>query len=293
VILCVDPDEDARETARTALSDGGFGTRGCGSLAEAVAILDDEAVVDCVVTEYDLGDATGLDLIERVRETHPDTACVLFTDTPLDDIDTAAFGGVIAEYLRKGGADARDELVGIVEHSLSFLSQTSYPLPDAEGARLAALERYTAEPAALSASLDRLTELAAATFGVEQSFVGLVDAHHERFLSCHGIDLDTAAREDTACTYAILDEDVTVIEDVQNDPRFDGNSALRAAGVRFYAGAPIVTDDGQAIGSFCLMHDEPRSFDAEAARRLELFAAETMSQLELHRRLGERAEVDV
>jgi CheY-like chemotaxis protein len=291
VILCVDPDEDARETTRAALADAGFGARACGSAAEAVSALD-EGPVDCLVTEYDLGEATGLELVERVRERSPDTACVLFTDTPLDDVDTAAFGGVIAEYLRKDVPDAREELVGVVEHSLSFLSQTSYPLPDDEGARLAALERYTTEPAALSGALDRLTELAAALFGVDQSFVGLVDAHHERFVSCHGVELDVAPREDTVCTYAILDEDVTVVEDTREDPRFGDNDAIEAAGVRFYAGAPVVTDDGQAIGSFCLMDDEPRSFDAEEARLLAMFAEEAMDQLDLHRRLDETVEAE-
>lgn len=285
MILCVDPDDDDRAAARAALADAGFDTLGCGSLGAARDAFDDTAV-DCVVTEYDLDDGTGLDLVAEVRSVSPDTACVLFTDVPLDDVDTASFGGAVAEYLRKGTGDARAELAALVDHSLSFLSQTAYPLPEDEGARIAALGRYADDPAGLDAALDRLTALAAGLFEVDTAFVGLVDAHHEDYLSCHGADYDTAPREDTICTYAILDDEVTVIEDVADDPRFD-REKLVAADIAFYAGAPITTDDGQAIGSFCLVDDEPRSFSAVEAEHLRLFAAEAMDQLELRRRLAD------
>jgi GAF domain-containing protein len=284
VILCVDPDDAARADTRAALDDAGFETRGAASVADARATLGD-AVADCLVTEYDLPDGTGLDLVQSVRETSPDTACVLFTDTPLDEVDTAAFGGAVAEYLRKGAPGATGELVALVEHSLTFLSQTSYPLPADEGARLAALERYTAEPEALNGALDRLTALAAGLFGVDQAFVGLVDAHHERFVSCHGADYDDVPRENTICTHAILDSEVTVFEDVRDDPRFATNDVVADADIGFYAGAPLVTDDGQAIGTFCLIDDEPREFGAEERRHLAMLADEAMDQLELRRRL--------
>jgi GAF domain-containing protein len=289
VILCVDPDETDRAATRAALADAGFDTLGRESLAAARDAFDG-ATVDCLVTEYDLGDGTGLDLVREVRSVSPDTACVLFTDVSLDDVDTAAFGGAVAEYLRKDAPDARTELAALVDHSLSFLSQTAYPLPADEGARLAALGRYADDPTGLDEALDRLTTLAAGAFGVDGAFVGLVDAHHERYVSCHGASLDTAPREDTICTYAILDEGVTVVEDVPADPRFETNGFVADAGIGFYAGAPLLTDDGQAIGTFCLVDGEPRSLDGDATNRLRLFADEAMDQLELRRRLGDAGE---
>ena len=289
MILCVDPDDADRTATREALADAGFDTLACGSLAAARDALDDTGV-DCLVTEYDLGDGTGLDLVREVRTVSPDTACVLFTDVPLDEVDTASFGDAVAEYLRKGGDDAHAELAALVDHSLTFLSQTSYPLPADEGARLAALGRYADDPAGLEAALDRLTALAADLFGVESAFVGLVDAHHEEFLSCHGAAFETTPREDTICTYAILDDDVTVIEDVADDPRF-GPDAGDSAAIGFYAGAPLTTTDGQAIGTFCLVDDEPRAFSAAEAEDLRLFAAEAMDQLELRHRLADAEEV--
>ncbi len=274
VLLCVDPDDGARARTAAALADAGFETHETASVRGAQAALDDaDAPPECVVTEYDLPDGTGLDLVCTVREEAPDAACILFTSTPLDDVDTAAFGDAVAEYLRKDAPNARDELAALVEHSLTFLSQTSYPLPTDEDVRLTAL--------------DRLTTLAGSLFDVDSALVGLVDAHHERFLSCHGPQLENMPRENSVCTYAILDEEVTVVEQISEDPRFASNELLDGLDLEFYAGASLVTDDGQAIGSFCLMDDEPRSFSAAARDELLLFADEAMDQLELRRRIRE------
>jgi GAF domain-containing protein len=212
---------------------------------------------------------------------------VLYTDAGVGEMDTEAFGEVIAEYVRKDGPGSADRLVEIVEHSLAFRSQTAYPLPDDEDARLATLSRYATDPAALSASLDRLTELAAAQFGVDSAAVGLIDSHEERFLSCYGADFDSLEREDTICTYAILEEGATVVEDTTADPRFSDNETLEAAEIQFYAGAPLTAPDGRAIGTFCLQDDEPREFGERDRELVSLFADQTMDQLELRRRLRE------
>lgn len=282
-LLCVDPDDDERAETVATLEDAGFTVEAAASLDEARAALDGS--VECLVTEHDLGDDTGLTLIERARETVPDVACVLYTHHTPDEIDTVALGDAVAEYLRKG-PDSADRLAEIVGFSVANSAQTAYPLPDDEDARLAALERFAADPGALESSFDRLTAIAMALFGVDSAAVGLVDAHQERFVGCAGIDLDTLDREDTVCTYAILDEGVTVIEDLSDDPRFADNEAIAAAGIRFYAGAPVSTPDGSKVGTFCLYDDEPRSLSDDDRASLELLAAETADRLVLQARLG-------
>lgn len=289
MILCVDPDADALAATRDALADAGYETATAGTAAEAYDALEatDSATLDALVTEYELPDGTGLELVRTVRERAPDTTCILFTSTPVTDVDTAAFGDVIADYVAKDDPGSRAELRDVLEHALAFQCQTAYPLPEDEDARLAALERYALDPDALGDSLDRLGELATALFDVEAAAIGLVDAHEQRFLACHGIAFDPIEREETVCTYALLDEDVTVIEDVREDPRFEANEGLRAAGIAFYASASLVTPDGQAIGTFCVYDDEPRSFGERERELLTLLADEAMEQLELRR---ERAE---
>jgi len=285
MILCVDPDAAARERTVVALADAGFDVEHAGSLADARDVLADGASLDCLVTEYDLGDGTGLELAEDVRGHSPDAACVLFTTTSLDDVDTGTFGALVAEYVAKQGED-RGELLGLVEHALAFRSQTAYPLPDDEGARVAALEQYATDPAELGESLDRLTVIATELFDATAAAVGIIDAHSQEFLSCHGIAFEPMAREDTTCTYAILDADVTVVEDVWEDPRFADNEALDAAGVRFYASAPLVTPDDQAIGTFCIYDDEPRAFADRDRELLSMLGEEAMQQLTLRSRVS-------
>jgi GAF domain-containing protein len=286
MILCVDPDAAALEATATALENADLETRTAGSLAAAEEAIAATDTVDCVVTEYDLPDGTGLDLLRTVRERAPDAACVLFTTRPVERIDTAAFGDLVAEYLPKDEPEARDRLVELVGQSLAFRNQTSYPLPDDEEARLAALDRYATDPEALGDSIDRLTELARALFDTEAAAVGLIGAHEERFIACRGVSLNRVPREDTVCTYAILDDQVTVIEDVRDDPRFEDNEKLTQVGIRFYASAPLVTPAGRTIGSFCLFDAMPRQFESRDRELLGLLADEAMDQLELRRRLA-------
>lgn len=288
MILCIDPDDQDRERTDEALTAAGFETRTVASAAAAREALAADPAVDCVVTEQALPDGTGLELVREVRETAPDAACILFTDRPVGQLDTAAFGAIVAEYCSKDHPDAWDELVRIVEHSVAFRSQTAYPLPENETARVAALEQYATDPDALGSSFDRLTEMAAELFDIDAAAVGLVDAHEERFFACHGVSFDPIPREKTVCTYAILDDDVTVIEDVRDDPRFEGNEVLTAADIRFYASAPLLTSDGEAIGAFCLFDDAPRGFSDRDRRLLSMLAREAMDQLDLRRRLRER-----
>jgi GAF domain-containing protein len=278
-VLCVDPDAGGRSETVDALEAAGFAVRGADSVATARAALDGD--VACVVTEYDLPDGTGLDLIEHAREVTPDAACVLYTAVDPGEIDTVTLGDVVAEFQPKGDPG---RLVDLVEFSVSTRTQTAYPLPENEDARLAALERFAADPEVLSESFARHTRIAAELFDVRYAAVGLVDAHHENFLACYGIDLDSVDREDTVCTYAIVDDEVTVIEDLAEDPRFDGNEALDAVGFRFYAGAPLSTPGGN-VGTFCLYDDEPGTLSDHERSLLEDFATLVTDELLLRGRL--------
>jgi CheY-like chemotaxis protein len=289
-VFCIDPDDESRRATRDALRRAGFDVSAFATAADARAALE-ETPVDCVVAEYDLPDSTGIELLDAVRAHTPDAACVLFTDAPLADVDTDAFGDTVVEYLPKGPG-AHERLPDMVRHSVGFRSQTAYPLPDDEDGRLAALDRYIGDSNEVSATVDRLSQIAIDLFDVRSAAIGFVDAHHEDFLACYGTGPDSLAREDTVCTYSILDSGVTVIEDVRDDPRFADNERLVEADIRFYAGAPIVTPDGYAIGVFCLHDAEPRSFSERETELLSMLAEETMEILELRRQVRAATGVD-
>lgn len=290
MIVCIDPVEGDREKTRNALSEAGFDIRGGGSLADARELLEmaDTATIDCLVTEYDLPDGTGVDVVEAAREVDPDVTCVLFTD---DAVDPGVFEETIAEYLAKDLPDAHDHLVSLVQESPTRHNQTAYPLPDAEADRLEALGQYALSSEASDTSLDRLTELAQLAFDVSSAAVGIIDAHNERFLACYGASFGALDREETVCTYTILDGGATVVEDLNEDPRFSGNETLIEAGVRFYAGEPLVTEEGYPIGTLCLQDDQPRSFSERERRMLSLLADEVVDRIELQHRIEDREAI--
>jgi GAF domain-containing protein len=276
--------DDARTATAEALSEAGLDVREAASLDEATETLATTAV-DCVVTAYDLPDGTGLELFATVRETAPDTPCILFTGVATSEIDTTAFEGLVAEYLPSGTPNAHERLRELIDELVTRRSQVGYPLPDDEDARLAALERYDVEDAATQAALDRLTELAAHYIDVDKVFVGVLGEHEERFFSCQGADLDPLERENTMCTHAILEPDVMVVEDTHDDPRFEHNDALDRLNIRSYVGAPLHGPDGAALGSFCLTDDEPRAFTDDEIGCIRLLADEAAEQLDLRRKL--------
>lgn len=282
-VLCVDPNTADRNAARVTLENAGCTVRGVESYEEAVDVLDGWAPVDGVITEYDVSGGTGFEVIEHAREASPDAACALYTDVDFAEMDTEAFGDVLAEYVPKESGP--EGLVDFIEFSAVTRTQTSYPLPDDEEARIEALEPYAENPEAFSDSIDRLTEIARELFDIDAAAVGLVDAHEERFISCRGRSLERLDREDSVCTYALLDHDVTVIEDVQSDPRFEDVESLVDAEISFYAGAPLVTSNGHAIGMFCLFDDEPQSFSERDRELFSLLAEEAVAGMELQRRV--------
>ncbi|WP_135366400.1 GAF domain-containing protein [Halosimplex halophilum] len=285
-VLCVDADGDERGETRDALVDAGIDVVEAGSVAEASDSLAAHRV-DCVVTAYDLPDGTGLDVAARVRETAPDTPCILFTDASPDRITTADHADVVVEYLPRDMPDARESLVRLVGNVVEQRSQVGYPLPTDEDERLAALAQYDRPGMAAADTFDRLTTLARSHVGVDVAFVGLVDAHEERFLACAGASWETLTREDSICTHTILEDDLFVVEDTHEDDRFADNDRLDELDIRAYAGVPLETPRGATVGAFCLTHDEPRTFSADELADLRLFADEAMEQLELRRQLND------
>ncbi|MFB6282220.1 MAG: GAF domain-containing protein [Haloferacaceae archaeon] len=280
-VLCVDADADERAATAAALREAGFAATAAGSLADARPALD--ADLDCVVTEATLPDGTGPELVADARAANRDVAGILFTDAEYGEVDTGE--GEVVEVVYKDRPDARERLVRAVEATLAGRTQADYPLPDDEDERLAALATYDLDDPGTRRALDRLTALAVERFGIEMASVNVIAEDEQRLLSCEGIDLDDRPRGASVCTFTILDDGVTVVEDLRADPRFENVTELHGA-FRAYAGAPVRTPAGHAIGTFCVYDDEPRSFTPAELADLERFAAEVAEQFELRRRLA-------
>lgn len=284
MILHVDPNEDSRSNVRESLRQEGHAVRSVGSYDDAIDAIGAERF-EQLITEYELGEETGLELAMMARKANPDTTAVLYTEAPVAAIDSVGFEDVVVEYVDRTEEAALDLLLDVVGFESENGSQVSYPRPSNEAERLTALAEYPTRTEELQTALDRLTELASGFFEVETAFVGLIEEQEEVFVSCYNTSFDDIEREDTLCTFTILEEAITVIEDVQADPRFNSHELYADGTFRFYAGAPLRTPAGMAIGTFCLLDDSPRTFSEEDRQSLTQFAAAAMDYFDLHRRL--------
>jgi len=157
-------------------------------------------------------------------------------------------------------------------------------LPDNEIDRLAALYSLDILDSPMDQDFDDIVALAANVCGVPMSLVTLIDSDRQWFKARIGTDLTETPRDLSFCAHAILGRDLLVVQDATKDARFADNPTVRgASGFRFYAGAPLVTTDGYALGTLCVYDHEPRKLDAEQLQTLRALARQVTSQLELRR----------
>ncbi|HET7487478.1 MAG TPA: SpoIIE family protein phosphatase [Acidimicrobiales bacterium] len=163
----------------------------------------------------------------------------------------------------------------------------------AEPARLAALRRFGLL-GGQGPSFDRITSLAARCLGTPMAAVTVVEPDRIHFTSRQGpLTVDAVPTEPGLCGSAILGDDVLVVPDASANPRTESNWLVSGpAGVRFYAGAPLVTDDGARLGTLCVMDTRPRVVsDADLAVLRDL-AAVVVEQLDLRAASGVPAGED-
>lgn len=157
--------------------------------------------------------------------------------------------------------------------------------PPFEDARLRALAEHDIVEADPDPALVHIVELAAHLLDAPAAFVSFVDRDRQVFHAKLGLDLDETARDLAFCSRTILQDDVLVVLDAARDPRFCDNRLVTGAPfIRFYAGTPLRTDDGHAIGTLCLAGPEPRGAFTEHDRAiLTSLARLVRDRLELRR----------
>jgi GAF domain-containing protein len=140
---------------------------------------------------------------------------------------------------------------------------TPAPLPENDGRRLAALQALRLLDTPPEERFDRVVRFAADEFDMPIVLVSLVDEHRQWFKARFGLAACETSREVSFCGHAIAQPDeLFVVPDAQADERFADNPLVTGEpGIRFYAGAPLVLPDGEAVGTLCLIDHRPRTLD--------------------------------
>nr|MDQ6930650.1 PAS domain S-box protein [Candidatus Eremiobacteraeota bacterium] len=154
--------------------------------------------------------------------------------------------------------------------------------PTNEAARLAALSRYDLPNAGDEKTYDPLVALAAKVCGTSTAFISIVEGERQIFISAVGVPVDTVCERDVAfCSSTILHTEIFEVHDAQEDPRFCENPLVTGEPrLRFYAGVPLVTGEGFALGALCVMDREVGWLTAEQREQLHLIAASVVHVLE-------------
>ena len=161
-----------------------------------------------------------------------------------------------------------------------------------EGKRLKALKAYQILDTISEAEYDDLTELASEVVGAPISLISLIDEKRQWFKSKKGISISEADRSLSFCTHAIQNqESAFVIEDARKDERFKENPFVTdEPNIVFYAGIPLVDSEACALGTLCVMDNEPRKLTEKQVKSLQTIAKQVIRLIESrmsHRNLSD------
>jgi diguanylate cyclase (GGDEF)-like protein/PAS domain S-box-containing protein len=161
---------------------------------------------------------------------------------------------------------------------------TRAPLPQDEEARLEAVRRYGVRDIKPEEPIDELTRLAAQICSTPVALLSVVEADMVWYKAKAGTRSAEISREEAFCSWAILQPDIFVVTDALTDSRFKNNALVTGnPKIRFYAAAPLVTPEGHALGTLCVIDYKPRELSASQATALRTLASAALGQLELKR----------
>jgi hypothetical protein len=184
--------------------------------------------------------------------------------------------------------EVRDALVAV---NAGDAGAEAWPLPESEAQRLRVIQSYAVLDTKPEAAFDDLAELASRICAAPHALVTLVTNDREWAKASVGGLGPQLPRGTAFGANAVRSRDVMVVLDAREDPRFrDDPLVAGEAGLRFYAGAPLWTQDGVAIGVLGVFDRQPRDLSGEQRRALRVLADQVVAQLELRRHRRQEAE---
>ncbi|WP_017317370.1 tetratricopeptide repeat protein [Mastigocladopsis repens] len=158
------------------------------------------------------------------------------------------------------------------------------PLPNNEIARLNALHQYQILDTPAEKVFDDFTFLATQICRTPIALISLIDGNRQWFKSKVGLTACETSRDVAFCAYSILQQRPLVVSNALADSRFATNPLVTSdPNIRFYAGAPLVTPEGFAIGTLCVIDVVPRDLSLEQVEALRVLSDQVIAQFELRR----------
>jgi PAS domain S-box-containing protein len=154
------------------------------------------------------------------------------------------------------------------------------PLPGNEAERLRALKSYDILNTLSEAEFDRFTKLASIICDMPISLITLLDETRQWFKSNLGLDVPETPRNVSFCQYAILKDSLMEVPDATKDERFKDNILVTSnPNIRFYAGYPLIDENGYALGSLCVIDQKPNKLTLNQQEALKHLAGEVVSKI--------------
>jgi len=151
-----------------------------------------------------------------------------------------------------------------------------------ETQRVQELYRYNILDTPSDGTFDEITSLAANIFNVPIAIISLVDTDRIWFKSSHGLDAEEISRDPGLCSSAIMSDDIYIVENAKSDPRTMTNPLVAGVmGLQFYAAAPLISQNGYRLGTFCIIDQHPRTLEEKESSMLRQLARIVMDQMEL------------
>lgn len=167
------------------------------------------------------------------------------------------------------------------------------PLPSDEVERLNVLRGLKILDTLPESDYDDLTRLAATICGTPIALVSLIDCNRQWFKSRVGLDAPQTPRDLAFCAHAILRPELFVVPDAAEDERFHNNPLVTSdPHIRFYAGMPLTTPAGFALGTLCVIDRTPRALSTEQQDGLRVLARQVVAHLMLRQKVADLERVE-
>lgn len=156
------------------------------------------------------------------------------------------------------------------------------PIPFNEAARLQDLKMYDILDSEEESMFTELVELAASVSGCPMAALTFIDRDRQWIKAKFNIDIAQTTREQAFCAHTVFEERLLIVENAPTDPRFQNNPFVVAdPGIHFYAGAPIFSTAGNALGAVCVLDSKARQIDPASLRSLKTIARQISLLLEM------------